>query len=127
MPIPEETMMKRSLLVCMSLALMLLCQGVAAATGNQLMDGVRANQKIDQGQVPEYPEAVAWGYLTGMLRATSAIMTQTGGICPASTVTKGQLLDITTQWLNRHSDKLNNPDYILIALALTEAFPCPEQ
>lgn len=120
-------MMKRSLLACMSLALMLLCQGAVAATGNQLMDGVRANEKIDQGQVPEYSEAVAWGYLTGMLRATSTIMTETGGICPAGSVTKGQLMDITTQWLNRHPNKLNEPDYILIALALTEAFPCPKQ
>jgi hypothetical protein len=124
--IPEEIdMIKKVILASISITILLVCGGAVASTGNQLMDGIRANEKIDRGEVPIYAEAVSWGYLTGILRATSGIMTNTGGMCPTGNVSKGDLLEVTANWLNRHSDRLDDPDYVLVALALAEAYPCP--
>jgi hypothetical protein len=119
-------MVNKTLMASIALAVTLGCSSALAATGKQLMDGVEANQKIDKGQAPSYAEAVSWGYLTGIIRATSGIMQNTGGICPTGTMSKGQLLEVTTRWLNNHPDRLEDPDYVLVALALAEAFPCPK-
>lgn len=87
-------MIKKALLTSINVAIFLVCGSALASTGNQLMDGVRANEKIDRGEAPLYVEAVSWGYLTGMLRATSGIMTNTGGMCPTGNVGKGELLTV---------------------------------
>ena len=117
--------MKKAFLVSLSLTAALLASAnTIAANGHALMDGVSANQKIDKGEAPSYQEAVAWGYLTGLLRATSGIMQNTGGICPTGAVNKGQLLETVTTWLNRHPERLDDPDYVLVALALAEKYPC---
>jgi hypothetical protein len=119
-------MVNKTLIASMALAVTLGGTAAVAATGKQLMDGVQANQKIDEGLAPSYAEAVSWGYLTGIIRATSGIMQNTGGICPTQSLSKGQLLDITARWLNKHPDRLEDPDYVLVAVALAEAFPCPK-
>jgi hypothetical protein len=54
-------MVNKTLIASMALAVGLGGTGAVAATGKQLMEGVQANQKIDEGQVPSYAEAVSWG------------------------------------------------------------------
>jgi len=117
-------MSNRILLAGVACAAILICGGAVASTGHTLMDGVRANQKIEKGEVPDYAEAVAWGYLTGIVRASSGILQKTGGVCPAAGLGKEELLAVTSQWLDTHRNQLDDPDFVLVARALAERFPC---
>jgi hypothetical protein len=55
-----------------------------------------------------------------------AIVESFGGyaFCPPSAVTYGQMVRITTKFLNNHPEKLNQPGVVLVISALSKAFPC---
>ena len=105
----------------LSIVLMLLLGSPARAavySGNTLLDRCNDN------------ENVSWGACLGYITAVSDVLN--GGdviagwkACNPKNVTPGQARDIVVRWLEENPKERHYSANSLVAIALSEAFPCP--
>jgi hypothetical protein len=109
-----------ALIACLAPQQSLARNTPSASTGNNLLQACRS----DKGSIDWW---FCVGYLEGAHSAMgmdSAVGKAALGNCPPDGVTKGQLFDITVQYLDRHPETRHLPAVALIAKAWAGAFPC---
>lgn len=90
--------------------------------GNELVESCNASEN---DSVYFSKTAECRGFITGVADSGRCDDTLNGfGWDIPSNVTRGQLVKVTTQWLNQHPEKLHLGASGLVAHALEEAFPC---
>ena len=89
-------------------------------SGNKLASKWRAYQRYDTGvgRNLDYGEGNYFmGYITGVYDATYWLYNSPDGI------TVGQMCSIVGKYLDEHPEEWNEPAWVLVRLALLEAFP----
>ena len=118
--------MKRAVLF-LTLAAGLTASGVASAgfeTGNKLYDSCTA-EKGATGYSTYLGLCV--GYITAIADSMDCKRT-VGDLTwmPDEGVTAGQLMKVVVKWLDNNPQYLNYNASSVVAIALSEAFPCPK-
>lgn len=70
---------------------------------------------------------VGEAYCLGYIGALADWFLTAGNYCPPEGVNAGQTRKIFMKWAENNPEQLHQHQLVSVTLALTEAFPCPEQ
>lgn len=85
-------------------------------SGNELLEMCRDKNIVDPVRCT--------GYISGVADALSSPYVARYRVCRPKEVTVGQVRDIAVAWLEANPSKRHYAAITLVALALSEAFPC---
>ena len=106
-----------TLTVFMGLVLLAPWNAVAGISGKQIHKNCNSRNAGDRN--------VCLGYVAGILELSTALNAfRMERICPPKNVTLGQAEKVVKAFLNKHPEHRKEAAIVLVATALSRAFPC---
>jgi hypothetical protein len=130
--------MKTRLNIIVSALAVLLFSGIAQAQtqdedvndGNFLLVschlGVRSLDRTEK-EAPGPADAFRAGYCMGLVAGVASVAQQSSHICPLHGVGNGQMVRVVTKFLEDRPKALHLPGFVLVEMALGDAFPCSKK